>query len=149
VTSPVNENKASEDASTASRESLSELPARILNQLSVSACLPAGALVLIGLLYANLATHDDNIAKALASIATDELFDTHSACLGCCAGDDGHTGLRVRSDPATGGLLGHWTTGPLWSYLASVRCRRHLWNGTDYCNEGPNCRGATSPTRVR
>lgn|GEM_PF-2584419 len=50
------------------RESLSQLAARVLDQLSPSAWLPAGALVAIILLYGSLRAHHNNLLDAAISI---------------------------------------------------------------------------------
>jgi hypothetical protein len=51
-------------------ESLTQLLARILNQLSVSAWLPAATVVFIVLLYSNLRTHGDDPVQALQAISS-------------------------------------------------------------------------------
>jgi hypothetical protein len=53
-----------------SEDSLTQLLARILNQLSISAWLPAAGVVVIALLYANLRSHQDDPVQALQAISS-------------------------------------------------------------------------------
>jgi hypothetical protein len=64
------ETSTSGPPATRGQDSLTQLLARILNQLSVSAWLPAGALVFIVLLYGNLRNHQNDLIGALRTISS-------------------------------------------------------------------------------
>jgi hypothetical protein len=122
TTSESQETRPSPDS--VGRESLSELLARILDQLSVSAWLPAGALVLIALLYGSLAAHGDNPGEAIKAIASMTLP------LGILL-----IGAVVLLTMATQAfefeairlLEGYWGIGPIGRRVADVGCRFHIW----------------------
>jgi hypothetical protein len=104
-------------------ESLSQLLARILDQLSVSAWLPAGGLVFIVLLYGNLITHEDDLGRALTAIGSmtlSSLILLIGAVVLLTMATQAFEFEAIRI------LEGYWGAG-LWRHLADLGCRLHLW----------------------
>ena len=110
--------------SSIGHESLSQLLARILDQLSVSAWLPAGALVSIGLLYGNLSTHQDDLGRAITAIGSMSLS---SLVLLIGAVVLLTIATQAFEFEAIRFLEGYWGAGLIWKRIANVGCGLHIW----------------------
>lgn len=106
------------------RESVSQLVARILDQLSVSAWLPAGALVFIALLYGNLITHQDDLGRAITAIGSMSLS---SLVLLIGAVVLLTMATQAFEFEAIRFLEGYWGAGLIWKPIASVSCDLRIW----------------------
>lgn len=108
---------------TAARRTLSELLARILDQLSVSAWLPAGVLVALLLLLGNLHAHDNHLGTALKRIGDLEL-NTIILLVGAVVITTVVT--QAFEFEAIRLLEGYWGAGVVATALGGLSCRRHL-----------------------
>jgi hypothetical protein len=105
------------------QETLSQLVARILDQLSVSAWLPAAALVFGALLVGNLRLADGDLSEAIARIGE---LDLGPLVLLVAAVVMTTMLTQAFEFEAIRLLEGYWGTRRLPAWLADVRCRRHL-----------------------
>lgn len=120
---PVNPEKASEPESGA-RESLSGLTARILQQLSISAWLPAGSLVFIALLYGSLANNQDDLGKAITAIGSiniPSLTLLFGAVVLLTIATQAFEFEAIRL------LEGYWGTGLIRRGVTGIACGIHIW----------------------
>jgi hypothetical protein len=104
------------------QESLSQLIAKILDQLTVSAWLPAALLVLLALMFGTLETHDGDVQAALDGIVRMNLA---SFALLIAAVIVTTLLTQAFEFEAIRVLEGYWGTGRISSFLAEWRCRRH------------------------
>jgi hypothetical protein len=106
------------------RESLSQLAARVLDQLSPSAWLPAGALVAIALVYGSLRTHHNNLLDAIIAIGNIS-FQSLFLLAGVIAILT--MAIQAFEFEAIRLLEGYWGSGLLVAPLTRVGCSYHRW----------------------
>lgn len=105
-------------------ESISQLLARILDQLSVSAWLPAGALVFIVLFYANLRIAKADPVRAIQAISSmgwGSLVLVVGAIVLATMISQAFEFGAIRL------LEGYWGTGWFASQLSDLGCAVHIW----------------------
>jgi hypothetical protein len=108
----------------ATRESLSQLAARVLDQLSPSAWLPAGALVAIALLYGSLRAHYNKVLDsmmAIGNITFQSLFLLVGAIVILTMAIQAFEFEAIRL------LEGYWGSGLLTRPLTQAGCSYHRW----------------------
>jgi DNA-binding GntR family transcriptional regulator len=115
--------EATDNAAPSGQQTLSQLVARILDQLSVSAWLPAGALVFLLLLIANLQISHGNVHAALGNVAEINLVSL-VLLLGAVVLTTVLT--QAFEFEAIRLLEGYWGPGRLSRLLADWGSRRHL-----------------------
>jgi hypothetical protein len=110
------------------RQTVSELVARILEQLSLSAWLPSGILVFAMLLLGSLRAHQADPGLALAALGHLS-FASLVLILGAIV--LGTVLTQAFQFEAIRMLEGYWGPGPMPEAVANARCRRHLARRND------------------
>lgn len=105
------------------RESFSELVARILDQLSLSAWLPAAAVVFSTLFLVNVRHAEGQISGALESIGA---FNVPDVVLIIVAIVVGTVFTQAFEFEAIRFLEGYWGPRRVVSFVADLRCRHHI-----------------------
>src|SRR3954452_19887722 len=127
-----------EPATVPGKETLSQLIARILDQLSVSAWLPAGILILFILLVGSLRAAGGNVGEALSKLGN---LSASSLLLLFIAVILTTVMTQAFQFEAIRLLEGYWGPGPASTAIADRRCRRHLakrnalWNRIQSIND--------------
>jgi hypothetical protein len=107
------------------RESLSQFVARVLDQLSISAWLPAGALVGIVLLFGELRANHGDLGRALKGIGG---LRAGSLVLLLVAVVLGTMMTQAFEFEAIRLLEGYWGTGPIGRRAADLGISWHTWH---------------------
>lgn len=105
------------------RQTLSELVARILDQLSLSAWLPAGILVFGVLLIGSLKAKDGHVGKALTALGHLSAAGLILLVVAVVLSTVLTQAFQFESIRL---LEGYWGPGGLWTRIADRRCERHL-----------------------
>lgn len=112
-----------ESAVTASRQTLSELVAKVLDQLSVSAWLPSGVLVFVILIIGSLRSTSGRVQAALTALGNLSASALILLFIGVVLGTVLTQAFQFE---AIRMLEGYWGPGRLRDALADRRCRHHL-----------------------
>jgi hypothetical protein len=105
------------------KESFSQLIARILDQLSLSAWLPSAALIMATIFTVQIRRANGSAAKAFALITE---FGPSEIVLAIAAVVVGTVVTQAFEFEAIRALEGYWGPGRALNVLASWRCRRHV-----------------------
>jgi hypothetical protein len=105
------------------RQTLSQLVAKILDQLSISAWLPAGVLILLALVAGSLRAADGEVGKAVSSMGD---LSAASLVLLFVTIIMATVLTQAFQFEAIRLLEGYWGTGKLRSALTDVRCNRYI-----------------------
>jgi hypothetical protein len=114
------------------QESLSQLAARILDQLSVSAWLPAATLVSLLVVAGSLRDADGNFHDALATITS---MNAASLILLTGAVILTTTLTQAFEFEAIRLLEGYWGPGLVWRIPGGLGCRWHSWRRTRFVGQ--------------
>jgi hypothetical protein len=128
--------------SAASRQSLSELVAKILDQLAVSAWLPAGVLVVLGVAIGSLRAANGHVSHAIASLGSLSLSALVLLVIGIVLATVLTQAFQFEAIRV---LEGYWGPGSVRTALTEAGCRRHLKKRCQGSRELPRCDHGFSP----
>jgi hypothetical protein len=105
------------------RQTLSQLIAKILDQLSVSAWLPAGVLIFLVLLIGNARASEGDVGRAVGALGHLSAPSLLLLFVGVILATVLTQAFQFEAIQM---LEGYWGTGRVRTYVAEVRSRRHL-----------------------